>query len=135
MYWHSAGNVLKVGQSTLLFLLLAPCPQTSVKLYILLHLLELINHNTWQQIHKRERYKLRETGNFAWRVRGTLTWTEKTQFLYKINNYEPFHEDIMGSGERAPWMLTSKLNKDECSVSCLGISFTSQITSIPTTWE
>jgi hypothetical protein len=41
--------------------------------------------------------------------------TEEDQFLYKINNYEPFHEGIVGSGEIAPRILTSKLNKDECS--------------------
>ena len=51
----------KVGQSALILSLLAQCPQNSVKPYTMLHLLELINHNIWQKLIKRKRYKLRET--------------------------------------------------------------------------
>jgi len=49
----------------LIFLLLAQCPQNSVKPYNVLHLLELMNNNIWPQLHKTKRYKLRETGIFG----------------------------------------------------------------------
>jgi hypothetical protein len=64
LHWHSAGNVWKVGHSALIFLLLAQCLQTGVEPYNLIRPLEIINHNIWQQLHKRKRDELRENINY-----------------------------------------------------------------------